>query len=1193
MPRIFDNIEQDFVTDLRKSLSESTRADFCVGYFRLRGWNLIADLVDRYKGGDDSCCRVLVGMHRAPPEYMRAAQGLVRGEERLGGTQRARMRDETIADFRQQLEFGIPSLQAQETLRKLVEQLRSHRLQLKQFMRYPLHAKLYVVHRDFHGSELLDYIGSSNLTLAGLTGQGELNIDVADQDAARKLSDWFEERWADSLNEDLSLDLADLIADSWAGDKLREPYLVYLKMAYHLSMDARKGEEQFKLPDRLQKELLNYQVKAVQLVCRKLYTHGGVLLADVVGLGKTLMATAVAKVFQEDDRSNTLVICPPKLKEMWDYYRREYELVADVVSLGKVATELPKLPSYRTVVIDESHNLRNRDGQRYRAIRDYIETWNPRVILLTATPFNKEYEDLSNQLRLFIDEDQDLGVRPNRFLKWWCEQKDGRTEYDFRAEHDMLPGSLRAFEKSDFPEDWRDLMQPFLVRRTRQFIIESGYAKYDEVRKRHYVLHGDDAFYFPLREPKRITFPSLGSQDPYDRLFRDEVVSVIEHLVLPRYGLLQYLIPDAKQKADPDQRKVIENLSKAGKRLIGFSRTNLFKRLESCGHSFLLSVRRHVLRNYIYMYALEFGLPLPIGTQNASVLDTALTDVDADFTGPDPSMGSASTIPDDTPPKIATIELLADRPMLEQFEEYVERSGDPRDREWLQREIYDRPEALSLSVDGIPEGTFGAGAPTTADDRAALRKRAVAIYAFYREHIPQRFDWLPAALFQPGLAERLSADAESLLGVLRAAGEWNPEKDSKLAELENLIRKTPAGEKLLIFTQFADTALYLYEQLEDRRIKDLAVATNASADPVHLARRFSPKSNGGLSAGESELRVLIATDVLAEGQNLQDCARVVNYDLPWAIVRLTQRAGRVDRIGQEHDTIYVFSFWPTEGVDRLIRLRGRLMDRLRANQEVIGSDESFFGEEAKNRLRDLYTEKRDSLEDAKEKDDTDWTSQAQRVWESAPEDLRKKAAALPAVVYATKAHLPGPDAPAGVLTYVRYERNKEKYDLLLRVDSEGHVVSHSMPEVFRAAACESDTKPLTPMPNHLALVEVAVKHTAGELRTAGGQLGNLRSVSRKVYDRLKVYRQELLTRPTLFSPDLTGKLDVIMDLLFRHPLKERARESLSRQMKLGINDEALVRLMLQLHEDGRLCEEGEAELPTEPTIVCSMGLKPE
>jgi hypothetical protein len=91
----------------------------------------------------------------------------------------------------------------------------------------------------------------------------------------------------------------------------------------------------------------------------------------------------------------------------------------------------------------------------------------------------------------------------------------------------MPPGCLRAFEKSDFAEDWRDLLQPFLVRQTRQFIIESGYAKYDEVRRRHYVLRGDDAFYFPLREPKRITFPSLGPQDPYDRLFHDEVVKVV------------------------------------------------------------------------------------------------------------------------------------------------------------------------------------------------------------------------------------------------------------------------------------------------------------------------------------------------------------------------------------------------------------------------------------------------------------------------------------------------------------------------------------------------------------------------------------------------------------------------------------------------------------------------------------------
>jgi superfamily II DNA or RNA helicase len=116
--------------------------------------------------------------------------------------------------------------------------------------------------------------------------------------------------------------------------------------------------------------------------------------------------------------------------------------------------------------------------------------------------------------------------------------------------------------------------------------------------------------------------------------------------------------------------------------------------------------------------------------------------------------------------------------------------------------------------------------------------------------------------------------------------------------------------------------------LKARGFEGLAVVTNGTADPVALARRFSPSTNGGLRSGETELRVLIATDVLAEGQNLQDAHLIVNFDLPWAIIRLIRRAGRVDRIGQKHDTITVYSFLPADGVERIIGLRQRLFHRL-------------------------------------------------------------------------------------------------------------------------------------------------------------------------------------------------------------------------------------------------------------------------
>ena len=147
-----------------------------------------------------------------------------------------------------------------------------------------------------------------------------------------------------------------------------------------------------------------------------------------------------------------------------------------------------------------------------------------------------------------------------------------------------------------------------------------------------------------------------------------------------------------------------------------------------------------------------------------------------------------------------------------------------------------------------------------------------------------------------------------------------------MVELINNVHPT---EKLLVFTQFADTAHYLKHRLTERGVQRVEEVTGRSVDPTAAAWRFSPESNGKRDqiGRADELRVLIATDVLSEGQNLQDAHIIVNYDLPWAIIRLVQRAGRVDRIGQQSDTVLCYSFVPADGIERLIRLRARVRQR--------------------------------------------------------------------------------------------------------------------------------------------------------------------------------------------------------------------------------------------------------------------------
>ena len=133
----------------------------------------------------------------------------------------------------------------------------------------------------------------------------------------------------------------------------------------------------------------------------------------------------------------------------------------------------------------------------------YIQSNDSKVLLLTATPYNKSFEDLANQLRLFINEDDDLGIKPEKYIKEHCNSSE--TEF-YKKHPNCHIRSIGAFEKSCFADDWRELLRLFLVRRTRQ-VVENIYAKTDKVSGRKYLeLFDGSKNYFPLRIPKTIKF---------------------------------------------------------------------------------------------------------------------------------------------------------------------------------------------------------------------------------------------------------------------------------------------------------------------------------------------------------------------------------------------------------------------------------------------------------------------------------------------------------------------------------------------------------------------------------------------------------------------------------------------------------------------------------------------------------------
>lgn len=289
--------------------------------------------------------------------------------------------------------------------------------------------------------------------------------------------------------------------------------------------------------------------------------------------------------------------------------------------------QLGELKLFKLVIIDESHNLRNDQGSRYKAIKNYLDENENKVILLSATPYNKSFIDLSNQLRLFLSNDKDIGNSPERYIA------DIGGQVQFMADHtETFIRSIKAFEFSQFSDDWRELMRLYLGRRTRSF-IKTNYGETDDITgKIGLRFHDGHLEAFPERVPKRVEyeFNPNDKKDIYAKLSSQTVVDTINHMSLPRYGLKNYLEKRPIIKATEKEEIIMQNLSRAGKCLMGFCRTNLFKRLESSGYSFLLSLSRHILRNYVFVYAIENKQPLPIGKSITHNLDEFLEDSDTD-----------------------------------------------------------------------------------------------------------------------------------------------------------------------------------------------------------------------------------------------------------------------------------------------------------------------------------------------------------------------------------------------------------------------------------------------------------------------------------------------------------------------------------------------------------------------------------
>jgi superfamily II DNA or RNA helicase len=1105
MSRIVDNGDVTLSAALNEVLPHSSAFDACVGYFNLRGWRLLRDAIGKIQAVKDESSRptvrLLVGMAVSPDDALR--ESLEGGAEQLDRSRAIKRADQAVLGFARQLVWGVPTKTDEAGLRRLRLDLESGLLEVRFAAREPLHAKLYVAHLAGGLKGYRAVVGSSNFTSAGLNKQGELSLEETDQELTKELAEWFSARWDDPYSIDITRDLIAVLEQSWVREEQPDPYHVYLRLAYELSRDARDGLT-LDIPPEIKQILLPHQISAVQVATRIIERKGIAVIGDVVGLGKTLTGTAIAATVGE----SVLVIAPKNLTKMWEEHLHRFNIPGKVLSLSMVMRDLPDLRRFRLVLIDESHNLRNRQRKAWDAIHTYVDENDCKVVLLTATMFNARHRDIGGQLGLKLPVDAPLGVRPEKLIAdigalELARKTGGRLD------------SLAAFERSEHNEDWQRLLSEFLVRRTRKFLETTYGIKDPATGKVVLKFPNGSTFHFPTRIPEPLKYAG-GDSDPNDRLATVDTFDAVANLTYARYQLGLYL-DDTITPQDKEELQLVSDLQTAISSAAGFIRTTALKRLSSSAHAFVLTIKRMIARNAVLDYAITEELDIPLGnfSEQYFELDDAdiddgdgLGDLTAEAASPGWGVGWSES-------------------------------------QWL---------------------AYAAGAHS-----ALLAKR------------PKGIKWARPDLFKKAeLLDKVREDSRTLQGILDANGIWSAEDDTKLRALADLIQGLPAGEKVLVFSEYKDTVDYVAQHLPKWTNRALGSASGQSGDAVRVARRFSPRANdhlGGLPAGETEIDVLITTDVLSEGQNLQDAAIVVNWDLPWTIIKVIQRAGRVDRVGQQAESIRVMSFLPQAGVEGVIQLRARLLERLRNSEQILGGGERFFDDDDfSTDVTGLFDGTADLGED---EGDVDPSSYALRIWESAADADRRISLDLQEVVYSTK------EASAtGLASVVTYGRTDAGTDLLVR--STANEISFLTPiEALTASETPVGQKAATVLEEHLEHMERAATAMTDQIKENTVLLNH--GLRKRLYDFL-TKQSSRIDLPTLTQ----ARLSQVIDALTANPLRESVKAEVNgilRSAKLIGDDGGQLERLITLHDEHSLVDARDLGADR-VQIVTSMGFNP-
>lgn len=840
------------------------------------------------------------------------------------------------------------ALHLSDAAKNALEFLRRDKVHVKAIINAFCHAKLYLF-KDNHDPAHNYYVqGSSNLTYAGLgytpSSNVELNLaDTGNSDTYRSLRSWFEEQWTSVAKEKMPEDRekpkgAQIDVKQYFIQEIEKifrkytPEEIYYKILFELfnsDLDLDGGIEHRQDMQLLQTSviwntLFNYQQKGVISLIKMLRKYNGAILADAVGLGKTFSALAVIKYFQTQNYL-TVLLCPKKLEQNWDQYLRrrnsrfekdEFDYIVrfhtdmqnDRMEERYTDAKLSYLQTRKKilVVIDESHNLRNEKSGRYQELmakliqnKEGQENRDVKVLMLSATPINTGLNDVKGQFNLIghgkddaFDND-DFGVESLTNLF-----KDAQTKYTQWCNNpDRTIGGFIA----TLPPKFFNLTDKLIVARTRKLIEKTL---------------GEDLGFPDKEKPVNIY---QGVEHLGKLQTTEEIYQKFDELSLTAYQPSLYLEVNKKKARKGAAKDWDDNVNRE-RFLVKMMGVLFMKRLESSWYSCMTTVKK-VLD--VHESTLKLALEFKEKGGNGAI-STGGGEGNADF--------------------------------------------DDEEIDDLMDETYSLRKGTIKLSDMQNLGGF-------------IRNLQMDVNKL--KEIYKNF-------------EAFAADYE--------AGE---EKDLKLEELVRILneKKKAKNKKVVIFTAFADTAQFIFDELKKRGFSRMASASgqNVFTTGAHSTKNFTAvlesfapysklykeKDWSGMYADaqldrakyyddekqrwnvsyekwreliakydtktleqvNDGIDILIATDCLSEGQNLQDADTQVNFDIHWNPVRLIQRFGRIDRIGSPNKVIRCVNFWPAKSFEDYLHLETRIQNRM-SLMKLVDTETQELDEKFKKMVED-------------------------------------------------------------------------------------------------------------------------------------------------------------------------------------------------------------------------------------------------